>query len=88
MTRCMQFLNEVKHKFVEQETEEDFYYLFDSLQLAAVIHGTSNGDCFCVHGGIGPSIKTVESIDSFMRFQVCFISVSSTIIFSIIVVVF
>jgi len=41
---------------------------FNSLQLAAVIHRPENKDCFCVHGGVSPSLKTLDDIEAQNRF--------------------
>jgi len=68
MCEYMTFLAEVKHKY-NMEIYEEFQTLFDTLQLAAVVHGSPNGDCLCLHGGIGPGISTLADIEAIDRFQ-------------------
>eukprot|EP00727_Mastigamoeba_balamuthi_P006407 m51a1_g2387 hypothetical protein (488) ;mRNA; r:716350-718988 len=40
----------------------EFQLLFDALPLAALLKGTPGGTCFCVHGGISPSLTHVEQL--------------------------
>jgi len=68
MCEYMTFLAEVKHKYNE-EIYEDFHALFDTLQLAAVVHGSPNGNCLCLHGGLSPSITTLADIEAIDRFR-------------------
>jgi serine/threonine-protein phosphatase 2B catalytic subunit len=41
---------------------------FDCLVLGATITGKSVGTFLCVHGGIGPSINTLQDIKNIDRF--------------------
>ena len=67
MCEYMTFLAEVRHKY-GMGLYNDFHAFFDTLQVAAVVHGTPNGDCLCVHGGIGPELKTLADIEGLNRF--------------------
>jgi len=68
MCEYMTFFCEVQHKY-DMEIYDEFQALFDTLQLAAVVHGSPNGDCLCVHGGLSPGIATLEDIEAIDRFQ-------------------
>jgi serine/threonine-protein phosphatase 2B catalytic subunit len=67
MCEYMTFLEEVLHKY-DAEVYEEFQRLFDALPIAAVVRGTANGDCLCVHGGIGPGLRRLADINAIDRF--------------------
>ena len=67
MCEFMTFLKEVLHKYT-RDIYEEFQRLFEALPIAAVIRNTSNGSCFCVHGGIGPGLDTLDDIRAIDRF--------------------
>ncbi|KAF7700704.1 Serine/threonine-protein phosphatase 2B catalytic subunit [Cucumispora dikerogammari] len=63
MTRYFTYLMECEYKYNIKIYEESIA-VFDSLPLVAVI----DNKIFCVHGGIGPSIKTLKDIQKVNRF--------------------
>ena len=63
----MTFSLECQHKYTS-EVFNEAELLFDALPLAAHVHGTAYGDCVCMHGGIGPSLRKLSDINSFDRF--------------------
>ena len=65
MTESYTFRDEVLDKYNDDEDlYEAFLESFEALQLAAVV----NDDYLCLHGGIGPDLKNVESINKINRF--------------------
>jgi len=67
MCEFMTFRDECMHKY-NSEVYDAFQEFFQTLQIAAVVSGTPNGDCLCVHGGIGPELKTIADFDAINRF--------------------
>lgn len=67
MCEFMTFYDEVIHKY-NRKIYDEFQRLFRALPLCAVIKNTSNGNCFCTHGGIGPEIRTLDDIRKINRF--------------------
>lgn len=67
MCEFMTFCKEVLHKY-SRAIYNEFQRLFEALPIAAVIENTSNGNCFCVHGGIGPGLNTLDDIRAIDRF--------------------
>lgn len=67
MCEFMTFCKEVLHKY-NRAIYDEFQRLFEALPIAAVIENTSNGNCFCVHGGIGPDLNTLDDIRAIDRF--------------------
>jgi len=67
MCEFMTFRDECMHKY-NSEVYDAFQEFFQTLQIAAVVSGTPNGDCLCVHGGIGPELKTLADFDAIDRF--------------------
>jgi len=67
MCEFMTFRDECLHKY-NSEIYEAFQDFFQSLQIAAIVHGTPNGDCLCVHGGIGPELKAISDFENINRF--------------------
>jgi len=67
MCEFMTFRDECLHKY-NLEVYDAFQEFFQTLQIAAVVSGTPNGDCLCVHGGIGPELKTIADFDAIDRF--------------------
>ena len=67
MCEFMTFFDECKHKYNE-DIYEAFQEFFQTLQIAAVVSGTPNGDCLCVHGGIGPELRTLADFEAIDRF--------------------
>jgi len=67
MCEFMTFRDECMHKY-NSEVYEAFQDFFQTLQIAAVVSGTPNGDCLCVHGGIGPELKTLADFEAIDRF--------------------
>jgi len=67
MCEFMTFRDECLHKY-NAEVYDAFQEFFQTLQIAAVVSGTPNGDCLCVHGGIGPELKTIDDFEAINRF--------------------
>ena len=67
MCEFMTFCKEVLHKY-SRAIYDEFQRLFEALPIAAVIRNTANGNCFCVHGGIGPGLTTLDDIQAIDRF--------------------
>lgn len=44
-----------------------FLLLFQTMPLAAIV-STAYGDIFCVHGGLSPSLRTIDQIEALDRF--------------------
>eukprot|EP01090_Pellita_catalonica_P019662 TRINITY_DN6767_c0_g2_i1.p1 TRINITY_DN6767_c0_g2~~TRINITY_DN6767_c0_g2_i1.p1 ORF type:complete len:558 (+),score=74.07 TRINITY_DN6767_c0_g2_i1:1-1674(+) len=67
MTNFFNFKEEVLFKY--NETVYDaFTKLFDSLPLAATVQGKHTGKYLCLHGGIGPSLNSLDDIRKIDRF--------------------
>lgn len=64
LTKHFTFKLECSHKNSEEVWEKSCES-FDALPLAAVV----NNQLFCVHGGICPSLKSPEDVNSFDRFK-------------------
>jgi len=67
MCEFMTFRDECLHKY-NSEVYDAFQEFFQTLQIAAVVSGTPNGDCLCVHGGIGPELKSIDDFEAINRF--------------------
>eukprot|EP01107_Rhizomastix_libera_P004416 TRINITY_DN17452_c0_g1_i1.p1 TRINITY_DN17452_c0_g1~~TRINITY_DN17452_c0_g1_i1.p1 ORF type:complete len:540 (-),score=132.05 TRINITY_DN17452_c0_g1_i1:9-1628(-) len=67
LTETMGFREECLHKYNE-EIYEQFLQLFEFFPLGAIITNTTQGNAFCVHGGISPSITEIGEIDDIERF--------------------
>ena len=65
------FYNECKRKYGNHNGWRFFVDVFDYLPLAAVIDSYSHpiiDKIFCVHGGLSPSLPTIQSIRMLNRF--------------------
>lgn len=51
--------------FGNEDVWEAFHEMFDALPLAALI----NKEYFCVHGGISPSLESLDNIKTLDRFK-------------------
>lgn len=65
ITQVYGFYSECLKKYGSAEVWRHFTDMFDCLSLAAVIDGTY----FCVHGGLSPSIHTLDHVRLLERFQ-------------------
>eukprot|EP00727_Mastigamoeba_balamuthi_P007465 m51a1_g3339 hypothetical protein (531) ;mRNA; f:393288-395252 len=68
ISRTMTFQAECEYKYNE-EVYMACESLYDTFPLAALVKGTTCGDCLCVHAGIGPSIHFISEINKINRFQ-------------------
>lgn len=68
MAEFMTFADECEYKYGSEELYIALMAAFDSLPLCAVVRGCAVGSFFCVHGGISPSLSTIEEINQINRF--------------------
>ncbi|KAG9391143.1 Ser/Thr protein phosphatase [Carpediemonas membranifera] len=59
------FYMEVTRKYGDVSVWQSFTSLFDYLTVAAII----DGQIFCVHGGLSPSVHTIDRIRQLLRYQ-------------------
>ena len=52
------FLAEIQHLYKESSIEKHFFQCFSEIPIAAII----NKKILCIHGGIGPSVETIDDI--------------------------
>lgn len=52
------FLAEIQHLYKESSVEKHFFQCFSEIPIAAII----NKKILCIHGGIGPSVETIDDI--------------------------
>ncbi|CCC72168.1 hypothetical protein NCAS_0J01890 [Naumovozyma castellii] len=64
LTSYFTFKNECLHKY-NKNVYDKCCQSFNALPLAAIM----NGQYFCVHGGISPTLKTVDDINKLERFR-------------------
>lgn len=64
MTEHFTFREEAITKF-DEETYELFMDLFDAMPLSATVENKY----FVIHGGIGPELKKIDTINKIDRFQ-------------------
>ncbi|KAH3765391.1 calcineurin catalytic subunit A [Pelomyxa schiedti] len=69
MTSMMSFALECDRKYESASLYMQFLELFNSLPLAAVVTGCSQGTFFAVHGGISPQLQLVSEINAIDRFR-------------------
>lgn len=68
MAEYMTFALECEFKYASEALYQEFIVLFNSLPLCAVVKGNASGDFFAVHGGLSPSISTLDDIRTLNRF--------------------
>ena len=67
ITQVYGFYSECMQRYGTAVVWREFTDLFDFLPVAAVVDEA----VFCVHGGLSPSLQTLEQIALLDRFQVC-----------------
>ena len=65
ITQVYGFYNECMRKYGNSNVWKYFTDLFDYLPLTAVV----DNQIFCLHGGLSPSIETLDNIKMLERFQ-------------------
>ena len=66
ITQVYGFYNEFMRKYGNSNVWKYFTDLFDYLPLTAVV---VDNQIFCLHGGLSPSIETLDNIKMLERFQ-------------------